>query len=113
LLRHGYRVLEARHGKDALSEANRHPDRIDLLLTDVVMPEMSGLTLAAALRERRPDLRVLFMSGYTSEEILRRANADPGPSLLQKPFAGEELARVVRATLDSPAAVIAPAEPGF
>jgi PAS domain S-box-containing protein len=118
LLRHGYRVLEARHGREALSEAERHPERIDLLLTDVVMPEMSGLTLAAALRERRPDLRVLFMSGYTPEEILRRANADPGMALLQKPFAGEELARVVRASLDAPAesttavASTAPAEPG-
>lgn len=112
LLRHGYQVLEARHGKDALSEADRYPGRIDLLLTDVVMPEMSGLTLAAELRGRRPDLRVLFMSAYTSEEILRRGNADPGLTLLQKPFAGEELARVVRATLDAPAAVSVPAAPG-
>jgi PAS domain S-box-containing protein len=112
LLRHGYRVLEARHGKDALTEVERHPERIDLLLTDVVMPEMSGVTLAAELRERRPDIRVLFMSGYTPEEIRRRTDGDPGLSLLQKPFAGEELARVVRATLDAPAAASAPAEPG-
>ena len=111
LLRHGYRVLEARHGKDALTEAERHPERIDLLLTDVVMPEMSGVTLAAELRERRPDIRVLFMSGYTPEEIRRRTDGDPGRSLLQKPFAGEDLARVVRATLDAPAEATAPAEP--
>jgi PAS domain S-box-containing protein len=112
LLRHGYRVLEARHGKDALTEAERYPERIDLLLTDVVMPEMSGVTLAGELRERRPDIRVLFMSGYTPEEILRRGAGDPGLALLQKPFAGEELARVVRATLDAPTETTAPAEPG-
>jgi CheY-like chemotaxis protein len=112
LLRHGYRVLEARHGKDALTEAERYPERIDLLLTDVVMPEMSGVTLAGELRERRPDIRVLFMSGYTPEEILRRGAGDPGLALLQKPFAGEELARVVRATLDASTETTAPAEPG-
>jgi two-component system cell cycle sensor histidine kinase/response regulator CckA len=109
LVRHGYRVIEARHGKDALLEAERHPEPVDLLLTDVVMPEMSGLTLAATLRERRPDLKVLYMSGYTTEEIGRRGSGSPGLTLLQKPFTGDELARVVRATLD--AGATAPAGP--
>jgi two-component system, cell cycle sensor histidine kinase and response regulator CckA len=110
LVRHGYRVLEARHGMDALREAERHPDRIHLLLTDVVMPEMSGLQLAATLRERRPELQVLYMSGYTEEEIIRRGTGESGLVLLQKPFAGDELARVVRKTLDQ-AEAIAPAAP--
>jgi PAS domain S-box-containing protein len=101
LVRHGYHVLEARHGKDALLEADRHPERIDLLLTDVVMPEMSGPALAATLLQRRPDLRVLYMSGYTEEEIVRRGDGGQGLALLQKPFAGEELARAVRTTLEA------------
>jgi CheY-like chemotaxis protein len=111
LVRHGYQVLEARHGRDALREAERHPERIDLLLTDVVMPEMSGVALASELRERRPELRVLYMSGYTEEEIVRRGDGGPGLALLPKPFAGEELARLVRVTLDA-AAATAPGGPG-
>jgi hypothetical protein len=74
------------------------------------MPEMSGLALAAALREQRPELHVLYMSGYTEEEIVRRGDGSPGMIMLQKPFAGEELARVVRATLDHERAT-APAAP--
>jgi two-component system cell cycle sensor histidine kinase/response regulator CckA len=110
LTRHGYEVLEARHGRDALVEAERH-EKIDLLLTDVVMPEMSGVALAAALRRRRPDLRVLYMSGYTEEEIVRRGDVgEGGLPLLQKPFTGDQLARLVRQSLD--AAANAPAGPG-
>jgi two-component system, cell cycle sensor histidine kinase and response regulator CckA len=103
LTRHGYEVLEARHGRDALLEAERH-EKLDLLLTDVVMPEMGGVALATALRERRPELRVLYMSGYTEEEIVRRGEAGEGEGglpLLQKPFTGEHLARVVRQVLDA------------
>ncbi len=111
LVRQGYRVLEARHGKDALLEAGRE-DRIDLLLTDVVMPEMSGIALAAELREHRPDLRVLYMSGYTEEEIVRRGDATPGVTLLPKPFSGEELARSVRDALDTAATATGRDEPG-
>ncbi|MGH7519516.1 MAG: response regulator [Gemmatimonadales bacterium] len=111
LVRHGYHVLEARHGRDALLEAERHPERIDLLLTDVVMPEMGGLALASELRERRPELRVLYISGYSEEEIVRRGDGGPGLALLQKPFAGEELARLVRVTLDAEG-VTAPDAPG-
>jgi two-component system cell cycle sensor histidine kinase/response regulator CckA len=110
LTRHGYEVLEARHGRDALVEAERH-EKIDLLLTDVVMPEMSGVALAAALRRRRPDLRVLYMSGYTEDEIVRRGDVgEGGLPLLQKPFTGDQLARLVRQSLD--AAANAPAGPG-
>ncbi len=111
LVQRGYHVLEARHGKDALLEAERHREPIDLLLTDVVMPAMSGVALAAELRERRPELRVLFMSGYTEEEIVRRGDGGPGLRLLRKPFAGDELARAVRAALDTEDAT-APAAPG-
>jgi two-component system cell cycle sensor histidine kinase/response regulator CckA len=102
LARHGYEVLEARHGRDALLEAEHHA-KIDLLLTDVVMPEMGGVPLATALRGRRPDLRVLYMSGYTEEEIVRRGEAgeEGGLPLLQKPFTGDVLARAVREMLDT------------
>jgi PAS domain S-box-containing protein len=110
LVQHGYQVLEARHGRDALLEAERHRGTIDLLLTDVVMPEMSGIALAAALRERRRDLRVLFMSGYTEEEIVRRGDT-AGLPVLPKPFTGDQLARLVREALDAEGAT-APAAPG-
>ncbi len=111
LVGYGYRVLDARHGRDALLEADHYPGRIDLLVTDVVMPEMSGPALAAELRERRPELRVLYMSGYTTEEIVRRGDGGAVTTLLQKPFAGEELARLVRTSLDD-AGATAPAAPG-
>jgi len=112
LTRYGYRVLEARHGRDALLEAERCDGTIDLLLTDVVMPEMGGPDLAHQLRARWPGLKVLFMSGYTNEEILRRGLLGPDAVLVAKPFASDELIQEVRRLLDAaPAAAgAAPAE---
>ncbi len=101
LTRHGYRVIEARHGRDALLESDRHPGPIHLLVTDIVMPEMGGAQLAEELLRRRPELKVIFISGYTSQEIERRGLAQPGVELLAKPFPSDDLIQRVRAVLDS------------
>jgi CheY-like chemotaxis protein len=100
LRRHGYVVLEARHGLDALRIAERHPDVIHLLITDVVMPHMSGSDLAQRLLTVRPNLKVLFMSGYTDHAVMHR-HLTPGVSFLQKPFSPDIFARKVRGILDA------------
>src|SRR5207249_5427555 len=100
LRRHGYVVLEARHGVDALRLAERHPDDIHLMITDVVMPHMSGRELAERLCSVRPKMKVLFMSGYTDHAVMNRA-LTPGSSFLQKPFTPETFARKVRQVLDA------------
>ncbi|HEX6104616.1 MAG TPA: response regulator [Gemmatimonadales bacterium] len=98
---HGHTVLEARHGRDALMLAERYERPIDLLVTDVVMPEMGGGELARRLAERRPGLRVLFVSGYSNDEVLRRGISGAETAFLQKPFTSEELMRRVRQVLDA------------
>ena len=101
LTRAGYTVLEAAHGAEALRLADRHEGRIDLVVTDIVMPEMSGRTVAEALAAGRPGARVLFMSGYTDDEILRRGLLTPGVAFLEKPFTAERLLEAVRGVLDA------------
>jgi CheY-like chemotaxis protein len=96
----GYTVLDAVDGRDALRLAAEHTGRVDLLLTDVVMPELNGRALAERLAERWPRLRVLFMSGYTDDEILRRGLAQSGSSFLEKPFTPERVAGAIRRALD-------------
>jgi two-component system, cell cycle sensor histidine kinase and response regulator CckA len=100
LRRHGYIVLEARHGVDALRVAERHPDTIHLMVTDVVMPHMSGRELAERLGTVRPTMKVLFMSGYSDHALMHR-ELGPGSAFLQKPFTPEVFARKVRHVLDS------------
>jgi CheY-like chemotaxis protein len=100
LRRHGYIVLEAKHGVEALRLAERHPDEIHLMITDLVMPHMSGGELAKRLSGERPKMKVLFMSGYTEQTILHRDLTASG-SFMQKPFTPETLARKVRNVLDS------------
>jgi PAS domain S-box-containing protein len=95
----GYTVLEATDGADALRVAGEHSGAIDLLLTDVVMPQLGGTVLAERLRDLLPRLRVLFMSGYTDHTIVRHSLLEPGVAFLQKPFTPELLARKVRAAL--------------
>jgi PAS domain S-box-containing protein len=100
LRRHGYVVLEARHGVDALRLAERHPDDIHLMITDVVMPHMGGRELAERLTAVRPRMKVLFMSGYTDQAVMHR-HLIPGSAFLQKPFTPESFARKVRNVLDT------------
>jgi PAS domain S-box-containing protein len=99
----GYRVLEARHGREALELAAQFEGRIDLLVTDVVMPHMSGREVADRILTSRPGLKVLFISGYTDNVIDPHGLLEPGVHFLQKPFSPEVLARKVREILDSPA----------
>ncbi len=97
----GYTVLEAGSPADGLDLEARHPGRIDLLLTDVVMPGMSGREMAERLVARRPEMKVLFMSGYVDDAIASHGVLKPGIHLLRKPFAPASLAREVREVLDA------------
>ena len=99
--RAGYRVIEARSGGEALALAERHGDAIDLLVTDVVMPEMGGPELGAALKSRRPKLRLLYMSGYTDDSVLRHGILEGEVTFMQKPLTPDLLLRKVREALDS------------
>jgi len=96
----GYKVLEAVGGTDAIRKAEQHPGPIELVLTDVVMPEMSGRQLADTLRVRYPGVKVLFMSGYTDDAVIRHGIIEQTGNFLQKPFAPLGLAKKVRAVLD-------------
>lgn len=98
LLAYGYRVLEAPKPADAFALAGQCP--VQLLLTDVVLPEITGPQLARALSERDPQLRVLFISGYAQDEIVHRGIVQPGVDLLTKPFEPTVLAARVRQALD-------------
>jgi CheY-like chemotaxis protein len=100
---HGYNVLSAPHGPAALELLQRHDGPIQLLLTDVVMPQMSGKDLADAVTRRHPSARVLYMTGYTEDTIVHHGVLDNGVSLLQKPFTPAGMARRVREVLDAPA----------
>jgi signal transduction histidine kinase/CheY-like chemotaxis protein len=99
LARQGYRVLEASSGRAALALARQHRERIDLMLTDVVMPQMSGPDLANAVRSSHPDIKVLFMSGYTDTAVALQSTLAPGTPFVQKPFTTGTLLRKVREAL--------------
>ncbi len=101
LKRQGYHVLTAANGDDALALAAQHPERIDLLLTDVVMPGMNGRELSERLLRLRPGLAVLFASGYTEDTILRHGVRGETPRFLTKPFTLPTLANKVRQVLDA------------
>jgi two-component system cell cycle sensor histidine kinase/response regulator CckA len=100
LERLGYRVVEAANGAEALGILETSLDRIDLILTDLVMPELHGGDLAESLKASAPWRRVLYMSGYTGDEITRRGLAHEDTALLKKPFTPDALARAVREVLD-------------
>jgi CheY-like chemotaxis protein len=98
----GYRVLEAGDGRAALEVSREHLAGIDLLLTDVIMPHLSGPEVAALLVGRHPGLKVLYCSGYTDDAVVRHGVHDMEVAFLQKPFSPSELACKVREVLDLP-----------
>ena len=102
LERHGHRVLEAGDGLQALQRYEAEGEHIDLILTDVVMPRMSGRELVDRVRARRPAMPVLYMSGYTEDAILRHGVRDASMLLLGKPFTPADLIGKVREVLDQP-----------
>jgi PAS domain S-box-containing protein len=101
LREHGYTVLEARNGAEALAVVQENTAAIDLVVSDVVMPVVGGRELAARLAVLDPALPVLYMSGYTGEDVVQRGLMDPGAPFAQKPFSPDGLARTVRELLDA------------
>jgi len=99
----GYTILEAENGIQALEVASSHEGTIDLLVSDVVMPRMSGRELAERMMVLRPGIRVLLVSGFADDRIMRNGVLDPGMAFLQKPFTLESLSQRVREVLDAPA----------
>jgi CheY-like chemotaxis protein len=104
LERNRYMVLEAHDGRDALRVADQYKQPIQLLLTDMMMPELSGCDVWSTLSKARPELRVLYMSGYTNDDMVRRGLLDADAAFLQKPFTAADLTLAVRSVLDAEAA---------
>lgn len=100
LTRNGYSVLEAGNGEEALRLSRAHAGTIELMITDVVMPKMGGPALAEWLADERPNMKVLFVSGYAENTVLRHGRVDVASRFLQKPFSGKMLARKVREILE-------------
>jgi DNA-binding NtrC family response regulator len=100
LTMHGYRVLSASNGVEALQVSEMHDGPIHLLLTDVVMPQLGGMELVEQLQPQRPEMRVLYMSGYADRPLVRRFLSDPNVAFLPKPFNADMLAQKVRSVLE-------------
>jgi len=98
----GYTVLDASAPEEALATAKAHPSPVHLMLTDVVLPRMSGPDLALSLARLRPETRVLYMSGYTADAIGNHGVLEPGTHFIQKPFTADDLLRKLRSVLDAP-----------
>ena len=96
----GYTVLTAENPNDALQDASEYDGTIDLLITDVVMPEMNGRDLASQLTVSQPGLKILYMSGYTANVIAHHGVLDEGVQFIQKPFSMKDLAVKVREVLE-------------
>ncbi|MCY7379409.1 MAG: response regulator [Gemmatimonadaceae bacterium] len=99
LERSGYQVIEARHGADALMVAAQDGRSIDLLLTDIVMPEVNGLELAKWFEVAHPQGRIVFMSGYTDDDLVGRGLSDRAVVFVAKPFTASVLLTAVRSAL--------------
>jgi two-component system cell cycle sensor histidine kinase/response regulator CckA len=97
----GYTVVEATDGEDALDLATTHGEPIELLLADMVLPRLGGKELAARVAHRHPNIKMIFMSGYTDSAIVHHGRLDAGVDFLQKPFTPAALANKVRAVLDA------------
>lgn len=97
----GYKVIVAADGREALRAFAASPHDVDLVVTDLIMPNMNGRELVQALHQIRPDLRALYVSGYTEDEIIRRGLHDPTVAFLHKPFTADELVNKVRSLLDA------------
>jgi two-component system cell cycle sensor histidine kinase/response regulator CckA len=102
LKREGYVVLAARNGREALLLAQNHPAPIDLMITDIVMPQMSGHELACEMNARRPAMKVLYMSGYADRSREQSKFSGSAYAYLEKPFSPDAMMREVRAILDTP-----------
>jgi DNA-binding NtrC family response regulator len=100
LQQRGYRVISASDGADALDVARKYESPIDLVITDVVMPRLSGPELVKRLREERPEFRVIFMSGYAQNGTLDMTSACEHAEVLEKPFSHRVLLSLVRKLLD-------------
>jgi CheY-like chemotaxis protein len=98
----GYSVLEARHGIEAMKVSASHAGRIDLLMTDLVMPQVDGRDLAARITAGRPETRVLFVSGYAEDEQMRESLPASRMAFLQKPYTTATLGARIRRLLDEP-----------
>jgi len=96
----GYRVLDADNGQETLRVSSRHRERIDLVVTDVVMPRLGGREVVERLAGRHPGIRVLFLSGYTDDAVVRHGVLEAEVQFLHKPFSPAALARKVREVLD-------------
>jgi CheY-like chemotaxis protein len=101
LQKYGYTVLEAADAVSAMQIAEQHQGKIQLLVTDVVMPGIGGRELATRLARLRPEMKVLYISGYPDQAILHRGMLEPGLAFLQKPFTAADLTRKVREVLDT------------
>jgi PAS domain S-box-containing protein len=105
LVEFGYKVLFVGCGSEAIDAHSRHPEPIPMVLTDVVLPDISGVELAKRLKSMRPEMKVLFMSGYTSSNIYEDGILESGAAFIQKPFSVVSLASKVREVLDSKSTV--------
>ena len=101
LQKNGYKVLEARHGLEALQVCGQQEEPVQLIVTDVIMPKMNGTQLAESMRGRYPKLPVLFLSGYTDRALLHNGLLDPDRNFLQKPFTPHDLASKVHEMLST------------
>src|SRR5207248_6723465 len=97
----GYTIVEARDGIEAVRIAGEHQGQFDLLITDVVLPRLGGREVAERLAVMHPELKVLFLSGYTDDAVVRHGILEAQVAFLQKPFSTASLARKVREVLDN------------
>lgn len=95
----GYKVVEAENGEAGLAAAAKHEGKIDLVITDVVMPGLGGRELVERLAKTRPETKVLYLSGYTEDAIISEGTIESGTAFLQKPFTLQNLSRKVREVL--------------